>query len=73
MANDVPASMGRVNEQENRSKIYVSAENLTEATKIFKGLSTGGEVEVPPTENSEEPFYAMFRDKYGIEWIVEVG
>jgi PhnB protein len=73
MANDIPESMGRVNERENRSKISVSAETFAEATKLFKGLSVGAEVEIPPTENPDEPFYAMFRDKYGIEWIVEIG
>src|SRR4051812_43428178 len=35
IANDVPESMGRVNEMENRSKISVSAESKEEADKIF--------------------------------------
>ena len=35
MANDVPESMGRVNENENRSKISVSAESRDEADIIF--------------------------------------
>jgi PhnB protein len=65
MGNDVPASMGQVNERENRSKIYVTAESLDEAEKIFNGLSAGGDVEVPWNSN-----FGMFRDKYGIEWIV---
>jgi PhnB protein len=65
MGNDVPASMGQVNERENRSKIYVNAESLDEAEKIFNGLSAGGDVEVPWNSN-----FGMFRDKYGIEWIV---
>jgi PhnB protein len=37
MANDVPEFMGRVNENENRSKISVSAESREEADKIFNG------------------------------------
>src|ERR1700722_3673677 len=41
MANDVPAFMGKVNENENRSKISVSAESKGEADKLFKGLSAG--------------------------------
>src|SRR5581483_2811953 len=45
IANDVPESMGRVNENENRSKILVSAESREEADKIFKGLSAGGSIE----------------------------
>src|SRR4051794_37809485 len=47
MGNDVPASMGPVNENENRSKISVSAESREEADKIFSGLSTGGSIEFP--------------------------
>ena len=35
MANDVPEFMGRVNENENRSKILLSAESREEADRIF--------------------------------------
>src|ERR1041385_5217023 len=45
MANDVPESMGRVNENENRSKISVSAESREEADRIYNGLSAGGAIE----------------------------
>src|SRR5215204_7033385 len=38
MANDVPESMGRTNENENRSKISISAESKEEADKLFNGL-----------------------------------
>lgn len=71
MANDVPESMGRTNERENRSKISVSAESKEEADKIFNGLSAGGEVEMPIGESPWGSYFAMFRDKYGIEWTVE--
>lgn len=71
IANDVPEFMGRVNENENRSKIVINAESREEADKIFNGLSAGGAVE-GPIDNSPWGTYAgMFRDKYGIEWIVE--
>ena len=42
MANDVPEAMGRVNENENRSKISISTESREEAAKLFNGLSAGG-------------------------------
>jgi len=71
MANDVPEFMGRVNENENRSKIVVSAESREEADKIFNGLSAGGEVEGPIGDGPWGTYAGMFRDKYGIEWIVE--
>ena len=69
IANDVPESMGSVNENENRSKISITAESRDEAEKLFNGLSAGGAVEVPLNE-SPLGYFGMFRDKYGIEWIV---
>ncbi|KAA8485289.1 PhnB protein [Arcticibacter tournemirensis] len=71
IANDVPEFMGRVSENENRSKIYVNAESREEADNIFNGLSAGGEVEGPIGDSPWGTYAAMFRDKYGIEWIVE--
>lgn len=71
IANDVPESMGRVSENENRSKIAVIADSKEEAEKIFNGLSVGGQVEMPMGESPWGTSFAMFRDKYGIEWTVE--
>ena len=71
VANDVPEIMGRVNENENRSKIAVTTESKEEADKIFNGLSVGGTVEMPMAESPWETYFAMFRDKFGIEWTVE--
>lgn len=71
MGNDVPEFMGRVNENENRSKIAVSAESREEADKLFSGLSAGGNIEVPLGQSPWGSYFGMFRDKYGIEWTVD--
>jgi PhnB protein len=71
MGNDVPEHLGRVNENENRSKISVSAETREEADRIFKGLSSGGAVEFPIGDSPWGSYFGMFRDKYGIEWMVD--
>jgi len=71
MANDVPAFMGKVNENENRSKISVSTESKEEADAIFNGLSVGGQVEVQMADSPWGTYFGMFRDKYGIEWTIE--
>ena len=71
MANDVPEIMGRVNENENRSKILISAESKEEADKLFNGLSAGGNVEGPMGDSPWGSYAGMFRDKYGIEWIID--
>ena len=71
MANDVPESMGRTNENENRSKISISAESKEEADKLFNGLSEAGTIEMPIADSPWGSYFGMFRDKYGIEWIVD--
>ncbi len=69
-ANDIPEIMGQVNENENRSKISIIAESKDEAYHLFNGLSVGGQIEMPIDENSDGTYFAMFRDKFGIEWMV---
>lgn len=71
IGNDIPEFMGKVNENENRSKIAVSPESPEEAEKLFQGLSAGGSVEVQSEDKSNNSYFAMFRDKFGIEWIVD--
>ena len=71
MANDVPESMGPVNENENRSKIVINAESREEADKLFSGLSAGGSVEAPIGDSPWGSYFGMFRDKFGIEWMVD--
>lgn len=71
IANDVPTGLGPVSENENRSKIAVTAESHEEAERIFAGLSADGTVEMPLDQSPWGTEFAMFRDKYGIEWTVE--
>jgi PhnB protein len=71
IANDVPEILGRVNERENRSKILVRAESKEEADRLYAGLSVGGDVEGPMGDGPYGSYMGMFRDKYGIEWIIE--
>ena len=71
MGNDVPSFLGKTNENENRSKISILAESKEEADKIFNGLSAGGSVEYPIGDSPWGSYFGMFRDKYGIEWMVD--
>lgn len=71
IGNDVPAFMGTVSEKENRSKIHVTLESKEEAENVFNGLSTAGEVEGPIGDSPWGTYVGAFRDRYGIEWIVE--
>lgn len=71
MANDVPEILGRTNENENRSKIVISAESKEEADRLFNGLSAGGQIEMPIADSPWGSYFGMFRDKYGIEWMID--
>ena len=71
IANDVPSVLGKVNENENRSKIAVTTESREEADRIFTGLAEGGAIEMPMDTSPWNTYFGMFRDKYGIEWTVE--
>lgn len=71
MGNDVPAILGAVKENENRSKIAISAESREEADRLFHGLSVGGIIEYPLSDSPWGSYFGMFRDQYGIEWMVD--
>ena len=71
IGNDVPEFLGKVSENENRSKIHIGVDSKEEAEKIFNGLSSGGQIDGPIGDSPWGTYGAMFRDKYGIEWIIE--
>jgi PhnB protein len=70
MGSDTPEFMGKHNENENRSKISINAESKEEADKLFNGLSENGKIEMPIADSPWGSYFGMFRDKYGIEWMV---
>ena len=70
MANDVPEVLGRTNENENRSKIAISAESKDEADKLFNGLSAGGQIEMPIADSPWGSYFGMVDDKFGVQWMV---
>lgn len=71
MGSDTPEFMGKHNENENRSKISISAESKEEADHLFNGLSAGGTVEMPIEDSPWGSYFGMLRDKYGFEWMVD--
>ncbi len=62
-----------MHERENRSKIHIVAGSRGEVERIFAGLAAVGEIELPIDAGSDGVCFGMFRDVYGIEWIVEFG
>lgn len=71
MGNDVPSFLGQVNERENRSKIVIHPESREEAQQLFEKLVLNGTVEVPIDQNEVNAFFVLFRDQFGIEWMID--
>lgn len=71
IGSDTPEQLGRHSEKETRSKIYVSTDSKEEAERVFNGLSQGGEIEMPMETSPWDTYFGMFRDRFGIEWMVE--
>ncbi len=71
MGSDTPEHLGKHNENENRSKISISAESKEEADRLFNGLSAGGQIEMPMADSPWGSYFGMFRDKFGFEWMVD--
>lgn len=71
MGSDSPSALGTHNENETRSKISIGAESKEEADKLFNGLSAGGQIEMPIQDSPWGSYFGMFRDKFGIEWMVD--
>lgn len=55
----------------NRYTISISAESKEEATRLFDGLSAGGQVEMPLAESFWDTYFGMLADKYRIQWMVD--
>ena len=71
MGSDTPEALGVHNLNETRSKISISAESKEEADHVYNGLSVGGHIEVPIADSPWGSYFGMFRDKFGIEWMVD--
>lgn len=71
MGNDVPSFLGQVNEKENRSKIVIHPESREKAQQLFEKLALNGTIEVPIDENEVNAFFVLFRDQFGIEWMID--
>lgn len=69
MGSDRPAEMGPTTTG-NNYYISIDTQSEAEATKLFNGLSAGGQVEMPLEEAFWGSLFGMFTDKFGIQWMV---
>lgn len=54
----------------NNFAVSIDAESKEEADKLFNGLSAGGKVSMPMTQTFWGAYFGMFKDKFGINWMV---
>ena len=50
--------------------ISINTESTEEADRIFNGLSAGGKVEMPMNKTFWGAYFGMFKDKFGVNWMV---
>ena len=69
MGSDVPSSFTAAIIGTNFN-VSIHTETEEEATKLFNGLSEGGQVTMPLTKVFWGSYFGMFTDKFGIQWMV---
>lgn len=70
MATDAMESMGHKIIKGNDFHLSLSADSKEEADKLFNGLSAGGEIEMPLQDSFWGAYFGMFKDKFGIQWMI---
>ncbi|HVM20434.1 MAG TPA: VOC family protein [Egibacteraceae bacterium] len=53
--------------------ISLSADDPSEAERVFNALADGGEVTMPLAETFWSPLFGMCNDRFGVPWMVDVG
>ncbi len=69
MGSDTNTASGDVKFGENVS-VSINAESITEADKLFNGLSEDGIIKMPIQKIFWNAYFGMFTDKFGIHWMV---
>lgn len=69
MGSDTHPRYGDVGFGDNFS-ISINTESTEEADRIFNGLSADGHVEMPMNKTFWGSYFGMFKDKFGINWMV---
>lgn len=70
MASDCLESMGHKLNKGNNNYISIVPDSREEADRIFNGLSTGGEIEMPMEDMFWGDYFGSFTDKFGVRWMI---
>ena len=69
MGSDANPMMGKVTIGDHLS-LSVGTDSKEEATKIFNGLASGGNITMPIADTFWGAYFGMLVDKFGITWMV---
>lgn len=69
MGSDRPHGMGQT-VQGNNFNISIQTKSAAETSRIFNGLSAGGQVTMPLQETFWGATFGMLTDKFGVQWMV---
>jgi PhnB protein len=70
MATDALESMGQKLIVWNNFSISINVDSKEEADRLYKALSEWWEIKMPLADVFWGAYYAMFSDKFGIQWMI---
>ena len=70
MASDAPSANEVELGSNSRYHITLVPESTEEADRVFQGLSQGGQVMMPLEKTDWAEKFAMFTDKFGVQWMI---
>ena len=70
MATDAPESMSFKMVQGNNMHINIEPTTVKEGERLYNALSDGGEISMPFQKMFWGAYFANFKDKYGINWMI---
>jgi len=70
MGTDVLESLGQGLVVGNNTHISIHPDSKEEADRIFHALSADGTIEMPMADQPWGDYYGSFKDKFGVQWMV---
>lgn len=70
MASDIVPGFGQTLTVGNNNYVSIFPDSRDEADRIFKGLSEGGNIEMPIEDQFWGDYFGSFQDKYGVHWMI---
>ena len=67
---DITQTVESSTESGSNISLSIETDSIEEATRIFNGLSSAGNVTMPLDKTFWDAYFGMFTDKFGINWMV---